>query len=93
MKKLENFDTFFFIEGFPKYISEVYMILKTVVCLIGVQSPILCIEQPSLGMTQVPLKLKLVAQLSLSRDINNTKSHLRILKSIKLALVNTSGRS
>ena len=46
-------------------------------------------------MTQVPLKLKLklVAQLSLSRDINNTKSHLRILKSIKLASVNTSGRN
>ena len=28
MKKLENFHTFFFIEGFPHYISEVYIILR-----------------------------------------------------------------
>ena len=27
MEKLENFDTFFFIEGFRMYISEVYIIL------------------------------------------------------------------
>ena len=29
VEKLEKFYTFFFIEGFPSYISEVYIILRT----------------------------------------------------------------